>query len=409
MVGLAITGYKYALSTSADNVTYSSYGAYQSATWSSGTTFTITGLTNGTYYKFKVKAVNALGDGAESAEQGPFRPNTVPSTPSAATLTAGNTTDTFTWTAPASNGSTITKYAYQVSADNGSNWYNSIGGTLNAETETANLSVALATQYSLSSYKLRVRAFNNGSNGGWSSYSTISSSGTAVWISNTGTETQTDTDTACGPAGCTTTDTTTESWPTCTDCATGQYCCCGAQYAFRTRSKSRSGTRTSSRTRTRTRSTQYYSRSGSTDSSITYGEYSAYSAYTDYTYSAWSYGAFPDNWTYTGYGSYGACDSSGSTAAAPEFDGNGVIQYWSVNRGYPFFWQFLSGTWMWGWASDSVGAIGCGGGQGVVGPGVATICTAGGGQPCGTTNSGGRIGVNVTTSGDDTCGYVYCC
>ena len=31
MAGLAITGYKYALSTSANNVTYSSYGAYQSA------------------------------------------------------------------------------------------------------------------------------------------------------------------------------------------------------------------------------------------------------------------------------------------------------------------------------------------------------------------------------------------
>jgi hypothetical protein len=408
MAGLTITGYEYALATSADS--YATYGAYQTSSWTSGTSFIITGLTNGTLYKIKLRAVNPLGKGAESVETNAFKPNTVPSTPSAATLTAGDATDTFTWTAPSSNGSTITKYAYQISADNGSNWYNSIGGTLNAETETANLSVILATQYSLSSYKLRVRAFNNGTNGGWSSYSTISSSGTAVWTSNTGTDTDTDTDTVCGPAGCTTTDTLTESHPTCPDCATGQYCCCGAQYAFRTRSKSRSGTRTSSRTRTRTRSTQYYSRSGSTSSGVTYGTYSEYSAYTDYTYSEWSYGAFPDNWTYTAYGSYGACDSSGSTAEAPVTDGNGyIIQYWSVNRAYPFYYQFLAGTWQWGWASDAAGAIGCANGYGVVGPGVATICTAGGGQPCGTTNSGGRIGINVTTSGEDTCGVIYCC
>ena len=185
MAGLPITGYKYALSVSTNGgSSYGAYGSYILSSWTSGTSFTITGLTNGYYYKIKIRAVNALGDGAESAEIGAYIPNTVPSTPAAATLTAGDATDTFTWVAPASNGSTITKYAYQVSTDNGLNWYSTIDGTLNGETETANLSVVLTTQYKASSYKLRVRAFNNGSNGGWGERSTISSSGTAVWTSS---------------------------------------------------------------------------------------------------------------------------------------------------------------------------------------------------------------------------------
>jgi hypothetical protein len=395
MAGLTITGYKYNLSTSTDNITYVPYAeSYTNSSWTSGTTFTISGLTNGTYYKVKVRAVNALGDGAESAEVGPFRPNTVPSTPAAATLTAGDATDTFTWTAPASNGSTITKYAYQVSTDSGSSWYSAIGGTLNGETETANLSVVLATQYSLSSYKLKVRAFNDGTNGGWSSYSTISSSGTTVWTSNTGTDTDTDTDTACGPSGCSTTDTSTESHPTCPDCATGQYCECGAQYAFRTRSKSRSGTRTSSRTRTRTRSTQYYSRSNSTNSTVTYGTYTAYTAYTDYTYSSWSYGEY-GAWSYTGYGGYTACDATGT-----QENYSGTYQagnYYSSNRGYPFSWNFLAGGWVWG-NEDVSGAIGCGGGAGLAGPSFVNRC-----------NRTGTYTTNNGTSQPDACNYVYCC
>jgi len=271
MAGLAITGYKYALSTSADNVTYSSYGSYITSSWTSGTTFTITGLTNGTYYKVKIRAVNALGDGAESAEIGAFRPNTVPGTPAAAILTAGDATDTFTWTAPASNGSTITKYGYQVSTDNGSNWYSAIGGTLNGETETANLSVALATQYSTNSYKLRVRAFNNGTNGGWSSYSTISSSGTAVWVY--GTREVTETDSTCTDGSCSSSSAASRS------CGT-----CG------TESGTTTGTRTRSRTRVRT--DYRYTRLGSTSQEWTFlsrTEYPATYTYTDWSYStAWS-------------------------------------------------------------------------------------------------------------------------
>jgi len=235
MDGLTITGYEYALSTNNG----STYGSYQASSWTSGTSFTISGLTNGTLYKVKIRAVNSLGGGAESIEKGEYKPNAVPAAPAAATLTAGDATDTFTWSAPASNGSTITKYAYQVSTDNGSTWYSTVDGTLNGETETANLSVALATQYKASSYKLRVRAFNNGTNGGFGSYSTISA-GTGVWVLGSG--------------------------PDSTSCVgvCSQSCSCGGCDSCGTNT----GTQTASKTGSQSRTCYTWTRSGSTTSSI---------------------------------------------------------------------------------------------------------------------------------------------
>jgi len=103
--GLPVTGYKYSLSTSSDNITYSSYGAYQNSSWSSGTSFNITGLTNGTFYKIKIKAVNALGDGLESSEIGPFKPYTIPGAPQSTALSiSGVGAMSVSYTAPLSNG-----------------------------------------------------------------------------------------------------------------------------------------------------------------------------------------------------------------------------------------------------------------------------------------------------------------
>jgi len=112
MAGLAITGYKYNLSTSTNNATYVPYAeSYTTSSWTSGTTFTISGLTNGTYYKVKIRAVNALGEGAESVEIGPFRPFKAPTvttttgsdattTPSAPTTSSPTNLQTFSTTKP---------------------------------------------------------------------------------------------------------------------------------------------------------------------------------------------------------------------------------------------------------------------------------------------------------------------
>ena len=84
------------------------------------TSDTLTGLTNGTAYTFKVAAINAIGTGAQSAASNsvtPVAPATVPGAPTIGTATAGNASATVTWTAPASNGgSAITGYVITPSS-----------------------------------------------------------------------------------------------------------------------------------------------------------------------------------------------------------------------------------------------------------------------------------------------------
>jgi phage tail sheath protein FI len=66
-----------------------------------GTTATITGLTNGTTYYFTIAAVNAIGTGPVSAETSatPEAPTAVPPAPAGVIATAGNAQVALTWTA----------------------------------------------------------------------------------------------------------------------------------------------------------------------------------------------------------------------------------------------------------------------------------------------------------------------
>jgi N,N-dimethylformamidase beta subunit-like protein/fibronectin type III domain protein len=83
-------------------------------TGSAGTSFTVTGLTNGTTYTFTVAAINAVGTGPDSAASPPLTPVATPTVPGAPTGVAGVPGDrsvALSWTAPASNGgSQITSY-----------------------------------------------------------------------------------------------------------------------------------------------------------------------------------------------------------------------------------------------------------------------------------------------------------
>ena len=72
------------------------------------TTQTVTGLTNGTTYTFRISAINAIGTG-------PYATSTsvkvgVPATPAKPTVAAGAGSVTVTWVAPAANASAITGY-----------------------------------------------------------------------------------------------------------------------------------------------------------------------------------------------------------------------------------------------------------------------------------------------------------
>ena len=97
------------------------------STGSTDTTTTVTGLTNGQSYTFRVRAVNSAGASAASAASASVTPATVPGAPTSLGATAGDQEVMLSWTAPASNGGdSITGYEYEQSG--GGNWI-STGGT----------------------------------------------------------------------------------------------------------------------------------------------------------------------------------------------------------------------------------------------------------------------------------------
>ncbi len=119
--GPAITNYEYALSTNSG----STYAAWTALSPSDATSpIVITGLTNGTAYYVKLRAITSLAIGAESL---PVTTNTAPFTsptaPTSLSSTAGNTQLTIAFTAPTSNGGfAITNYEYALSTNGGSTY-----------------------------------------------------------------------------------------------------------------------------------------------------------------------------------------------------------------------------------------------------------------------------------------------
>ena len=116
--GLAVTDYTI------------QYSSDSGATWhtfphaaSVATTTTVTGLTNGTNYLFRVASVNDVGAGLYSANSSVVIPATSPDAPSALLGVRGNRQVQLSWTAPVSNGGLPVKdYLIQYSSDSGSSW-----------------------------------------------------------------------------------------------------------------------------------------------------------------------------------------------------------------------------------------------------------------------------------------------
>ncbi len=147
--GSAITGYAvtpYLNGTTAQAV----------QTFGTGTTQTITGLTNGSAYTFKVAAINSVGSGSQSAASNSVTPATTPGVPTGVSGSTGSTSKSvnISWTAPANGGSAIT--GYTVSAYTGPTL---IGTATVAGTSNNNLTFSPAL-VSGTTYTFKVAATN---------------------------------------------------------------------------------------------------------------------------------------------------------------------------------------------------------------------------------------------------------
>lgn len=110
----------YVVELSADNGT--TWSVFADGV-SNGLTTTVSGLSAGTSYVFRVSAVNSYGQGAASTSSLPTLVKAVPTAPLTLTATPHNGFVTLSWQAPLDDGgAAITDYVIQSSLNNGTRW-----------------------------------------------------------------------------------------------------------------------------------------------------------------------------------------------------------------------------------------------------------------------------------------------
>jgi hypothetical protein len=138
-----IINYKYSTDNGA------TFTAFSPATTSSPVS--ITGLTNGTSYNVKLKAVNSIGDGAESSAV-TSTPRTTPGAPTSLSATAKNASAEIAFAAPTNNGGAdITNYEYSI--DGGTNYI-----AFSPETITSPVTITELTNET--TYNIKLKAVN---------------------------------------------------------------------------------------------------------------------------------------------------------------------------------------------------------------------------------------------------------
>jgi hypothetical protein len=153
--GNAITD--YIIQQSSDNGM--SWTTFSDGT-STSTTTTVTGLTNGTEYLFRVAAKNSLGTGSYSANSASLTPRTVPGAPSL-NGSAGLSKVNLSWGTPANNGSPVTDYLVEYGT--GGTW------TIFNDGESASIGTTVTGLINGTQYTFRVRAVNAAGTSNYSS------------------------------------------------------------------------------------------------------------------------------------------------------------------------------------------------------------------------------------------------
>ena len=152
--GSTITGYRIEVSTDAET----SWSDQDADTGSAATTYTDSGLTEGTTRHYRVSAINSAGTGTPSSvASATTGGTTAPSAPTGLTATAaGPTQINLSWSAPSENGgAAITGYQIEVSTDAGAFWNDLVTNTGSTATTDTHMGLAPETRYDY-----RIRAIN---------------------------------------------------------------------------------------------------------------------------------------------------------------------------------------------------------------------------------------------------------
>ena len=174
--GAAISDYsvQYRVCTAVDKTCVSSpvWGGWTDRTGETasdtGTSVTLSGLTNGTAYQVQVRATNSVGDSAWSVSASE-KPSTVPGAPGVPTLTVNDQSLGVSWSAPSGDGgSDVTGYkAGRCSSGCGTavNW------TVTTLTGTST-STTLSSLTNGTAYQVRIAAVNRSGDSAWSTTAT---------------------------------------------------------------------------------------------------------------------------------------------------------------------------------------------------------------------------------------------
>ncbi len=147
--GEAIDGYAVRFSTNGGF----SWTVATANTFSSATSYTVTGLTSSSGYTFEVAAINGVGTGPWSAASGTVVPELDPGAPVGLIAVAGDASATLSWQPPADSGGSIT--GYRVEAE--------VGATtiiLNENTGTTATTYEATGLVNGASYRFQVAAIN---------------------------------------------------------------------------------------------------------------------------------------------------------------------------------------------------------------------------------------------------------